>query len=207
MYVVTTAEIRWFYKGEIPADFLKWFGGFNGLFEEQGVRTDLYLKMNENTNYGIKLREGKFEVKKITANKGILSANHVEGIADTWIKWSLKADEQEEIDMAFRDSAHWIEVEKKRMMQKFIPDDKGHLIPHPTEFFPPKGISVELSRIFHNKEKFWTFGMEAFGHDNEIVDLLQSCFRHFFAKRPPTALSLDHSFSYPEWLRYLSNQE
>ncbi|MCB0824286.1 MAG: hypothetical protein KDC09_16435, partial [Bacteroidales bacterium] len=65
MYVVTTAEIRWFYKGEIPADFLKWFGGFNGLFEEQAVRTDLYLKMNENTNYGIKLREGKFEVKKI----------------------------------------------------------------------------------------------------------------------------------------------
>lgn len=207
MYTVDTAEIRWFYKGEIPTDFISWFKSFEGLYDEQSARTDLYLKMNDDSNYGIKLREGRFEIKKLITNRGILSAKQVEGIADTWRKWSMKADEQEHIDFIIKDTAHWVAIEKERSMQRFAVDESNKLLPQTAGIFPPAGIGVELSRVTFKTEKYWTFGMEAFGDPNQIFSLLQLCFKHFFHKKPPTSLSLDHAYSYPEWLRFLANQD
>ncbi len=207
MFAVNTAEVRWFNKGDIPEQFLAWFKGLEGIYEDQAVRSDFYLKMTEESNLGIKIREGRFEIKRLTSNLGILSSKGAEGIADTWRKWSLKADDKEEIDIIAEDTGQWIEIEKKRMMQKFRTDESGRLIPQVVSFLPSSGIGVELSRVFFRSQKYWTFGMEAFGMENEIFDLLKRCFNHCFSKKPPTALTLDHSFSYPEWLHYLSSRE
>lgn len=204
MFSVDTAEIRWFSKGEVLPDFSKWFKDIEGSFEEQSERTDIYLRITDESNLGIKLREGRFEVKRLLQTQGILSCKGAEGIANTWRKWSIKADESEDVASFTFEEDHWIKIKKKRLLQRFITNNSRVLIPQSPGPFPLNGIAAELSQVMYNDQKYWTFGIEAFGSHDQILNQLRICFDEIFQKLPPTTILLDHSLSYPEWLYNLN---
>jgi hypothetical protein len=207
MFSIDTAEIRWFYKGEIPVQFKDWFVALSGRLEDQDERTDQYFCMPDHSKLGIKLREGRFEIKKLISNVGILGSKSAEGIADTWKKWSFKADEQEGMSALVNEPEHWIGIHKKRSLQKYIPDTTETLAPAKEGPFSMEGFHVELCSVKFNGKHYWTFGMESFGPESRIVALLQSGFKQIFQSTPPTPLKLEQSLSYPEWLCVLPHQK
>ena len=62
MFTITSAEIRWFIKGQIPSSVFDWFNGLNENYVNQPERTDYYLVLKSDDALGIKLREGKVEI-------------------------------------------------------------------------------------------------------------------------------------------------
>ncbi|MBC8503531.1 MAG: hypothetical protein ISR58_17985 [Anaerolineales bacterium] len=63
----STVEVRWFYQGVIPSDIQTWFDqkvveGIEPI--NQPSRTDQYLLQGHNASLGVKLREGRVEIKQ-----------------------------------------------------------------------------------------------------------------------------------------------
>ncbi|MCB2219843.1 MAG: hypothetical protein KQI35_05550 [Bacteroidetes bacterium] len=207
MFVVNTAEIRWFYKGDMPVSFKKWFSCLDGYFEDQEERIDHYFCMPDQSKLGIKLREGRFEIKKLIFNEGILSSKSAEGIVDAWKKWSFKADEQEGLSTFKDEPEHWIDIRKKRLLQKYVPDAIETWVPAKKGPYPSEGMNVELCNVVFSGIHYWTFGMESYGPESRTVNLLRSGFRKIFFDPPPLPLALEQSLSYPEWLCVLPHQK
>ena len=59
-----TAEVRWFYEGAVSPEVLEWFEQGELTPEEQPYRVDYYLRLSDRDSLGIKLREGRIEVKQ-----------------------------------------------------------------------------------------------------------------------------------------------
>lgn len=58
-----TAEVRWFHRGKVPLDVMAWFLRLHGEPEEPGHRVDYYLRLSDADALGIKLRDGRIEIK------------------------------------------------------------------------------------------------------------------------------------------------
>jgi len=117
MFTVTTAEIRWFVKGDIPKTVHSWFKKHTGIYEEQPERTDVYLDIKDSGNLGIKFREGRFEVKQLINELDILTLPpQVTGKAELWKKWSFNSAESE-LPHADIKKGEWIEVTKTRQFE------------------------------------------------------------------------------------------
>ncbi|MFN2285080.1 MAG: hypothetical protein ACK2UQ_11710, partial [Anaerolineae bacterium] len=59
-----TVETRWFYPGIIPSDVLAWYHYGERAPEAQPTRIDYYLRLSDHGDLGIKLREGRIEIKQ-----------------------------------------------------------------------------------------------------------------------------------------------
>ncbi len=200
MYI--SGEIRWFFEGPVPDDVRRWFESTDlGISEPR--RTDDYLLLPGCTTTGVKLREGRFEIKALTRSPIPASyANRVSGLKDGWIKWSRKAgDEQALRDILVSDEDTWIPVSKQRYLRLFSLEHGT-----PEELAPrsrnlERGCQVELGSItLDGNRQAWSLSFEAFGAADEVLDLVDPVVELFAADPPPVALRQEHSMSYPVWL-------
>lgn len=244
-----SAEIRWFWRETRGAfDALRrWItksGRIKTLTEEEckkpektnpaglrkpflkaeATRTDEYLLLPGALTTGVKLRQGRFEIKALTAGPTSCSLpeGRGEGKQDQWVKWSFDprlklqvdagtpgAPAQFTFDMAsllhagFTASGPWRKVIKDRCLLKYSLDSgRPKLVP--PDPHPRTGCNVELTRIgLANGAAGWlSFGLEAFGPALDTPAFLQHSLNSFFTDRPapPVKLQLRDSLSYPAWL-------
>jgi hypothetical protein len=118
-----------------------------------------------NENIGVKLREGKIEVKHRIGSraKGCLNSN-VWGYYDDFIKWSFDVGETDTLlsEILAGEFESWIPVRKKRMLVQ-LTEEKGKIIAKSISSDVPFGCQVEYSQIQIHTEKWHTFGLEWFG--------------------------------------------
>src|SRR2546428_8912820 len=80
----TTAEVRWFFEGPVPDEIEQWLCRSN-LTLKAATREDHYLLFPAVLGLGLKLREGRLEVKTLIKTLGVRSFTaDVAGTVPVW---------------------------------------------------------------------------------------------------------------------------
>jgi hypothetical protein len=196
MLILPSAEVRWFVRGPVDPLVAAWFESSDPPPQQESPRVDHYLDRVDES-LGIKLREGKIEVKRREAIIGDLAVGgRVLGVVERWRKWSFTLDDRD----VPRDS--WIVVEKRRRLRKYAIRD-GRAVAVPAGDRPAQGCNVELTELRVADDSWWTLGLEAYGDESTLEDQLWLAARAVFGDDAPP-LTIDDSYAYPAWLRRLA---
>jgi hypothetical protein len=198
--LIHSTETRWICKGELPDGLLAWFA--QPLHRREKCRKDIYLRLDGCATTGVKLRQGNFEIKGLSVPPQVIVLGpEIIGLFDSWIKWSLTADEVvERFGEALCSDAPTISVGKKRWLRKISLDRDLPMEVNATEH-PDEGCNIELTAITVDDEKWWTFGLEAFGPpQSTAAHLIRSAAFFLALQTPPRPLLLADALSYPAWI-------
>jgi hypothetical protein len=204
-----SAEIRWFIPGQLPDEVRDWFSAGRSLTPESS-RGDRYLVFPGCDTVGVKLREGKLEIKpRTTSPRSVSPVSGVSGLADAWVKWSFGSDGLRTLKPELLQSGLWVEVRKERTIRKFSADSGSVLEVQPEQKpLPNAGCNVELTaiEIDARRPNWYSLGFEAFGEQKKVESILDETVRLFFGAQPPLpemSLGEKESLSYPGWLAQL----
>ncbi len=196
-----TDEVRWFFKGEIPPPVTAWFEAQVCTLPAQPPRIDYYLRLRDDDSLGIKLREGRIEVKQREgAGELIHLGEQAAGWVESWRKWSFSLAEAE---TAVTETAHWLGVWKRRRWCLFDVRENGRIIPTPTTAILEQGCACELTeiRLADSADWWWSLGFEAFGETDGRRERLLRVAQQFLEPANAPVLAVDNSYSYPAWLQ------
>jgi hypothetical protein len=202
----TTAEIRWFQPGPIPpplreSDLLR-----GASLLRNAARTDHYLLLDQAETVGIKLREGRLEVKHLLSGpKAAVLLPEVAGWFGLWRKWGfvLPASESD----AIAHSPLWLPVKKTRYLWS-CDLSRGHirLIGVDTTR-PVTGCHLEITEVWVRTQLWWTLALEAWGtpetDPQQLYRLLNATTTRALSTLSVRDLPSQDSFSYPAWLKSL----
>ena len=197
-----SAEIRWFLHGPIPGAMADWFA-IDMLGSEPEERSDDYILLPLCPSAGIKLREGKLQVKSLCREPSpLMITSEINGWASRWVKWSL--DLTTSSARNFYRQNDTIRVQKRRWQRKLSLDgDFAEEIPHGSR--AECGCTMELAALQVEADIWWTLALESFGDPSTIQDSLQRCILHFLRRSPPPIrLLAADSKSYSEWLEVVA---
>lgn len=203
-----SAEMRWFVSGALPQEVLQWFRAGHDLQPEQ-ERTDEYLVFPGCDTVGVKLRQGRLEIKALSSSPRPLALDPgINGRTDQWVKWSFESASLPPLVGELHQSGRWIRVGKTRYLRKWSADT-GTLVEVPSEAFPPVGCNAELTCIELQAQPglWYSLGFEAFGPPATNGKTLDETLRRFFNAHggmPGIRLTGRESMSYPAWLATLS---
>lgn len=212
-----SAEIRWFFPLDAPprpglppqppAAVLAWFrGGFNNLTWPPQSRTDRYLLLPGCATTGVKLREGRFEVKVLCGTAEPLVLPHgISGVAVRWVKWSYGGEAARPWATALsRETTGGLNVTKWRLQRAF--DRTGAEVVEVTEnSLLMSANTVELTAVHAQNRFWWTLGLEALGVPEKLEEHFQRLSGYFFGQaNPPLVLDERHSYAYPTWIDTLT---
>jgi len=204
--MLRSAETRWFIPRALPDEVLIWFKAARTL-DSEGVQVHEYLLFPDCQSVGVKLREGRFEIKAILSASQPLSLDlGIQGTTEEWIKWSFVGEGLHTIDPALHQSDRWLKVYKERFLRRFSADS-GSLVEVTARPGPPSGIgcNIELTRIeVEANPRFWfSLGFEAFSASATATKILLDTILLFFqehGRMPGISLGERDSLSYPAWL-------
>lgn len=203
-----TIEIRWFCEGTIPPQVLEWFRRGEQNSEEQPHRTDYYFHPTEGDSLGIKLREGRIEIKQRHRQNG--AVHLYEGVAGTvehWRKWSFElVRTHHSLSNIVVPDVSWIGVKKKRRLRRYRLADDGKIVAVATSERPGQECALELTQINVEGREWWTVGFETFGSKAAVQEKLLLVAQQVFAVAPPTLAAKD-SYGYPKWLGIVARGE
>lgn len=200
-----STELRWFGQGHARGDVLAWFSAMQ---PEVVVppRTDTYMIIDGIDALGIKLREGKIEVKKRVgeARHNFLGRS---GRVSQWLKWSLLVANQDARTGTTTSNTtagvQWIDVEKVRRWVKFRIDPAGNVGEPSHGRIEGTGCAVELTDLQVAGEKWWTLGFESFSDEGgDLTKSLVSVATQVL-RSVPGPIGAEMQADYPEWLRKL----
>ena len=202
--MLPSVEARWFISGSLPEKLRTWFEQGMLVAADRKIRTDHYLFLPGMASIGVKLREGKFEVKRRDADLGLAPiGSRAIGRLGLWRKWSFTiADRGGEK----APDNHWCSIEKTRLLRKYILDENGGFTSvDPAKTFSAFGCTVELTTLKVLDADWWSFGFEAFGPDeNRLRETLEQVAVSCFDDLDHPDLSAENSFDYPEWIASMS---
>ena len=198
-----TLEVRWISKGTLPAGILEWFRSSGKDIEPAHSRIDHYFIGHMRETVGIKLREGRIELKVRQKEFGTIRfSDRVAGRLEYWCKWGFGLAEghgdRGDITSA---GLPWVGVEKERSVLKHIITSNGLVSNQPPEVYPTCGCDVEITALVLDGEKWWSVALEAYGGDTETMHRnLVLVAEHVFPALESIELDEAISSSYPEWL-------
>lgn len=198
-----TAEVRWFYRGPIPQELLDWFRPDETPAADQPPRTDRYLFLPDHDALGIKLRQGRLELKQRQGRPDQAQLHEeVSGLLELWHKWSFPlAELPGDLAAAVADSASWLAVEKQRYLRRYQLARSGQALLAPVGQVIGLGCEWELARVRYSDHDWWTVAFEAFGDQTMLKAALLQFAAQFLDVDDPPALDVSHSYSYPRWLQ------
>jgi hypothetical protein len=200
--MLTTAELRWFWRGHCPKHLYDWFFHHGNAPGGGQSRTDRYLPQLNQPEVSLKTRgrnEG-LEIKGLVARR----AWPLDAIAEEveiWCKWSCQIPH-----LSLADA---IPIAKTRWLRQF---DTSNSVPleiplRPDETpragysVPVQGCNAELTEVNSTNfsQSWWTLGFEAFG-DLEALPL--NLMRAIAAEESNLAdiAASGELLSYPAWL-------
>lgn len=194
-----TCEIRWFFREDLPPEVSGWFLEHEGAPEVQEAREDQYLLLPGQDAPGIKLREGRIEVKHRFKSHGIMMImGKAEGYAGDWRKWSfILGEENPPLAHLINPANSWINVWKKRTLFRYVKQGSGSIRSVSTGDLCTAGCDVELSELFFDGEQWWSLCLEAFGPEEQNRHTLETIFHFFFDQALPRSFSKADSYGYP----------
>lgn len=200
-----TDEVRWFFKGAIPASVTAWFTALGCVTAVQPPRIDYYLQLNDDDSLGVNLREGRIEVKQ-RAHPGELVrfGERSAGQVEAWRKWGFGLAEADE---NVTEAAQWIGVWKSRRWCVFAVGDDGRITPTSITTIPEQGCACELTkvRLTDTSEIWWSLGFEAFGGAAGRRERLRRVAQLFLKQDDAPILTADNSYSYLVWLQIVGD--
>jgi len=207
--VLYTAEARWFIPEALPDAVLDWFRAGHAL-ESEGVQVHEYLLFPDCNSVGVKLRDGRLEIKALRgASRSLSQGLGISGRTEEWVKWSFASEGLQALDQALHQSGRWLKVRKERFSRRFSSErDRLMEVTVGQGPLPVVGCNVEVTRIdVDANPRFWfSLGFEAFGPATVTAGILDDTLLLFFSEHgcvPGTTLSEYASASYPTWLANL----
>jgi hypothetical protein len=203
-----SAEIRWFFKGQIPKIVEEWFkSSVHHKFQE--TREDIYLLFPGSSCVGVKIREENFEIKPLLSDLGEYTLNEdATGKIEVWEKWKTMGDSGTHFIEIAKGSADWLKVKKEKMLRKFTFFNSISEINPDLEI--EDGCSLELTRILINDINFWTLGFEAYEKKGSGVEIVKGVAKKIMNEEIPLQFELENgvqsnysirnSCSYPAFL-------
>src|ERR1700730_2248543 len=169
-----SAEIRWFYPDECPANLHRWFGEMSPAPGGGKLRIDEYLSQTNQSEVSIKIRGGRpgVEIKGLIA----VCRSELEPFApyvELWCKWRLQASALEMTKRMIIQKTRWIrtyDTSRAAIVEIPLQADEKPLNGQP---LPQQGCNVEISKIqiAEDPRQWWTLGFEAFGDlDTALLD-------------------------------------
>ena len=199
-----TIEVRWFLKGVVPLSVWTWYGRWGADLGQQPARVDYYLRIIGGDSLGVKLREGRIEIKQRYGKREIVRfAEGAAGTVEHWRKWSFPLVESGDLLAGLRDSSSsWIGVRKERALRLFQVMEGGAVTALPASAVLPVGCGWEVAnvKVEDAEESWWSVGFEAFGNEDERRNTLFSVSRHVLLAGQAPGLGLEDSYGYPRWL-------
>jgi hypothetical protein len=202
MFVIPTTEVRWFHQGDLLPSWLSWFERFPDPGHEEPVRIDKYLLINDSDGLGIKIRQGRLEIKQRLGSLGVVQiSDHVEGLVEYWMKWSFEVAENEDY-LSYLDlpGSNWTSVHKRRKLRRYQLRENGQVLPVSDTLIPPDSCEVELTEIWSQEQSWWSLAFEAAGEFQSSQDVLMTISRHLIEIEGAPKLTAKNSFGYPKWL-------
>ena len=201
-----SVETRWFYDGTIPPHVLRWFREYQGSLQEPARRVDYYLRLADGDSLGIKVREGRLEIKQRHRRYGMVEFHErATGLVEHWRKWSFQlAQASDWLPRVGGSDSSWIAVSKYRWLYRYRIAGDRDVVPIDAVEYPKQGCDLELTRVKAEGREWWTWGFEAFGEPAALQGNLVLVAAHVFATHaPPIVLDATHAQSYPAWLSVL----
>lgn len=202
-----SAELRWFWRNDLPADVEAWFRTRAGEAPAGGgsARTDVYA-LEPQPILGIKERgtQRGAEIKGLIRSGPNVTVARLSGRIQIWGKW---------ISHELRvDRGRTVTTRKTRWLRKFAmtsgklaevplgPDER----PKDGRPLPPDGCNLELTEVRTSVDDivWWTLGFEAFGGLEHVQETLTTAMQALSSTDPPQLSGAVES-SYPEWLQTL----
>jgi hypothetical protein len=197
--MLITDEVRWFFPGMIPQAVIDWFGG-GAPAAPAPKRTDIYLPLPASLALGIKLRQGRFEIKTRTSEPRPVSYPHfVSGMAAQWKKESYSTPLVAALEARLNDPAAF-HVVKERHLRKFSlgQDTVTEIGPGGAAML---GCLFEITQLWCNGQASWTAALEAFGAMERLDGVLHRVAHTVFKSAPcPVRLDEQSCADYPDWL-------
>jgi hypothetical protein len=217
-------EMRWFLPGPVPAETWKWFQRLpGGRVDAAFPRLDIYLVVSEREDLGLKVREGRFEIKTrpdIGTEHPLLNGSIV-GNLESWTKetWDYK-DPIGEIAMPFKLGPR-VRMVKSRSQRKYEYNADGGgdidpFKPRADQEYPPVGVYIEITELYIEKvtqikdedgkrvdkteqtERHWTLGCEAIGSSSKVDSAFDKGATVLLKDYEGPALTADLSYGYPQ---------
>jgi len=191
-----SVEWRCFGSGELPGNLVRLW--MQNHARREPARTDTYLLFPHARTVGVKMREGKLEVKALIQPKERtfrLSAFPDEQHLESWEKWSLEQAHLEPLldQWAGVRPRQWLELVKCRWLFYFSAEEDG-----------PARVQCELSELEVEKQVHWSLSLEAFplGPDASQAALRAArlVVEPALQELPASAISALRIMSYPRWL-------
>lgn len=200
-----TTEVRWFQEGELPSQWLPWFEGCPGPWRDEPPRADFYLIARETDGLGVKIRQGRMEIKLRQESWGILQLNnHIRGVVEHWHKWSFEIVDIHDLPAGIDGSdLNWTKVRKLRRLRRYQLSRTGELEPLPENTYPPDLCEVELTKVWIGEQPWWTLAIEAPGSKKSSHEVLTATSHQLFSLERAPMLPAKYSFGYPHWLARL----
>jgi hypothetical protein len=161
--VFPTVEVRWFYQGAVSSEVLEWFEQGERAPEEQPCRVDYYLRLSDRDSLGIKLREGRIEVKQRHRQYGVFRFHdRVTGLVEHWRKWSFELSEGAgNLTSTIVPASCWIGVTKRRKLRRYRLTGNKKIVAVPVGLQSGLRCNLELTRIIVDETEWWSLGFEA----------------------------------------------
>ncbi|MCB9420247.1 MAG: hypothetical protein H6667_10595 [Ardenticatenaceae bacterium] len=195
----STQEMRWFFAGAVPPLVAAWFGAQVCAALSQPPRTDFYLQLDGDDSLGVKLREGRMEVKQREgAGVPVQLGEQAVGQMESWRKWSFGLADTGNV------TEQWVGVWKARRWCLFDVGENGRIIPTLPATVLEQGCACELTEIHlvDSPEPWWSLGLEAFGGTAvQRRERLLLVAKTFLTQPGAPSLPSEQSYSYPKWLQ------
>lgn len=194
---ITTVEVRWFGDGYVRPSFVDQLRSLHGFSCQPSQRCDRYLQL-QNPEYGIKEREGSFEVKQRVKAETLRISGDMSGSVETWVKWGWKSTACPDLD----DQDSWLTVSKERWQRRYLIQPNA-LQPLMSDQWPATYFAVEATQLLIQSQPHWTIGMEVTGDPNteNIPALLHRAIEAFCRDCDLVAiLASSKTMGYPEFL-------
>lgn len=183
--MLNSLELRWFISGELPSEISAWFvqDKLGGQLQPSETREDVYLYTPECEYMGIKLRQGRLEVKWRQAELEILPFARIEGKLEKWSKW-LCEDPKEESFKPERvlKQKSWLKIGKVRSQRLY------------------DSCALELTQLNIRDCKWWSLALETLGTEPQQMNKLQSIFESVGKTYSGSHLQAQNSYAYPKWI-------
>lgn len=196
----------------MPPRILTWFHRIEQKLQQkpqqQPPRVDYYLNLGGYDSLGIKLREGRIEIKQREAEHGTVHlGRRLAGMMERWRKWSWALTESDtSLVQGWIASPAWVGVEKKRWLLMYQTSREEGIAPALEGKVVEQGCQVELASIEAQGHAGWSLSFEGFGGEASGRETLLLVAAHLFNGEPADLpLSTGNSYGYPKWLAMLGN--
>jgi hypothetical protein len=181
-FVTETLEVRWFVLGTLSPSAFPWAHGAG--LTQAAPRTDRYVVLPGVDGVGIKLREGRVEVKARSGSLGSRALGTMSGEVERWVKWSQPVGSGVSWDQG--PGVRIVDVDKTRWS------------------LWRDGALIELTALKADGQFWWTAAVEIAGSVADPSRLANLCEPFESLEQARGALTLDASRGYASWLERLT---